>query len=88
MAVRLQLQTEPQPASNAESAIMHSWSVAMRTRHKIVTILKMALLLLICSHVFAQSKTEVSLQKERANLEKTSDPVSRTKIEIKISATF
>jgi hypothetical protein len=45
----------------------------------------MGLLLSLCAHALGQSKTELSLQKERTNLERTSDPVSRTKIEIKIS---
>ncbi|HLQ78895.1 MAG TPA: hypothetical protein VK210_16170 [Terriglobia bacterium] len=36
-------------------------------------------------NVTAQSKSEESLQKEQKNLERASDPVSRTKVQIKIS---
>ena len=54
----------------------------MRTRYKILTIL---LSLALCSYSIAQSKAEEQLRKERAELARTKDPVSRTKIEIKIS---
>jgi len=54
----------------------------MRIRYKIVTT---GLFFALCSYAIAQSKTEVSLQKERTNLNRTNDPVNRTKIEIKIS---
>ena len=54
----------------------------MRKRCKIVTTM---LFLAFCCNAIAQSKAEVQLQKERSNLTRTSDPVSRTKIEIKIS---
>jgi hypothetical protein len=47
----------------------------------VATILFVAL----CSYSIAQSKTEEQLMKERADLARTKDPVSRTKIEIKIS---
>jgi len=43
------------------------------------------LLFTFCGHLLAQSKIEESLKKERTNLERTSDPVGRTKIQIKIS---
>jgi hypothetical protein len=45
----------------------------------------MGLFLAICGSAAAQSKTEVSLQKERTSLSKTNNPVDRTKIQIKIS---
>ncbi len=54
----------------------------MRKRYKIVTTV---LFLALCSYSIAQSKAEVSLEKERSNLKRTTDPVNRTKIEIKIS---
>ena len=54
----------------------------MRNRYKFVA---MGLLIAICGSVAAQSKTEVSLQKERTSLSKTNNPVDRTKIQIKIS---
>ena len=54
----------------------------MRKSYKIaITVLLFSL----CSNALAQSKAAVSLQKERAKLERTTDPVSRTKIDIKIS---
>ena len=54
----------------------------MRKRYKIVaTVLFIAL----CSYSTGQSKAEEQLKKQRAELAKTKDPVSRTKIEIKIS---
>jgi hypothetical protein len=43
------------------------------------------LFIVLCSYSVAQSKSEEQLQKERANLARTTDPVSRTRIEIKIS---
>jgi len=54
----------------------------MRNRYNIVTV---GLFFVLCGYAASQSKTEVSLQKERANLNKTSDPVNRTKTQIKIS---
>ena len=54
----------------------------MRKRYKTVTAV---LFIALCSYSVAQSKTEVSLEKERSNLKRTTDPVNRTKIEIKIS---
>ena len=54
----------------------------MRKRYKIVaTVLFIAL----SSYSIAESKAEEQLRKERANLTRTTDPVSRTKIEIRIS---
>jgi hypothetical protein len=54
----------------------------MRKRYKIVaTILFVA----VCSYSIAQSKAEEQLKKERTDLARTKDPVSRTKINIKIS---
>src|SRR6185295_6507168 len=43
------------------------------------------LLFAVCGFATGQSKTEVSLQKERSNLARESDPVDRTKIQIKIA---
>jgi hypothetical protein len=54
----------------------------MRKRHKFVSIV---LFIVLCSYSIAQSKTEEQLKKERSNLTRTTNPVSRTKIEIKIS---
>jgi hypothetical protein len=54
----------------------------MRKRYKIVTT---GLLFALCSYAIAQSKAEVALQKERTNLNRTSDPINRVKTEIKIS---
>ena len=54
----------------------------MRKRNKIVTT---ALFIAFCSYSIAQSKAEEQLRKERSNLTRTTDPVSRTKIEIRIS---
>ena len=58
----------------------------MGKRYRIVAT---GLFFAFCSFAIAQSnapsKTEVSLQKERANLGRTNDPVGRTKIQIKIS---
>ena len=54
----------------------------MRKRYKIETIV---LFVALCSYSIAQSKAEEQLRKERLNLTRTTDPVSRTKIQIKIS---
>jgi hypothetical protein len=54
----------------------------MRKRYKIETIV---LVVALCSYSIAQSKAEEQLRKERLNLTRTTDPVSRTKIQIKIS---
>jgi len=54
----------------------------MRKRNKIVTTV---LFIAFCSYSIAQSKAEEQLRKERSNLTRTTDPVSRTKIEIRIS---
>lgn len=54
----------------------------MRIRFKIVTT---GLVFALCSYAIAQSRTEVALQKERANLNRTTDPINRVKIQIKIS---
>jgi hypothetical protein len=54
----------------------------MGKSYKIVTT---GLFFALCSLAIAESKTEASLQKERANLNRTTDPVNRTKIQIKIS---
>jgi ElaB/YqjD/DUF883 family membrane-anchored ribosome-binding protein len=61
---------------------MIPWYPAMRKRYRIATTV---LFIALCSVSVAQSKAEEQLQKERSNLTRTSDPVSRTKIEIKIS---
>jgi hypothetical protein len=54
----------------------------MRKRYKIEAIV---LFVALCSYSIAQSKAEEQLRKERLNLTRTTDPVSRTKIQIKIS---
>jgi len=54
----------------------------MRKRYKIVTTV---LFIALSSYSIAQSKAEEQLRKERSNLTRTTDPVSRTKIEIRIS---
>src|SRR5678816_2749226 len=54
----------------------------MRKRYKIVTTV---LFIALSSYSIAQSKAEEQLRKERSNLTRTADPVSRTKIEIRIS---
>jgi len=54
----------------------------MRKSYKILTT---GFFFALCGYVFAQSKTETALQKERTNLSKTNDPVDRSKTEIKIS---
>jgi len=54
----------------------------MRKRYRIVTTV---LFIALSSYSIAQSKAEEQLRKERSNLTRTTDPVSRTKIEIRIS---
>jgi ElaB/YqjD/DUF883 family membrane-anchored ribosome-binding protein len=54
----------------------------MRNRYKIVTTV---LFVALCGYSIAQSKAEEQLKKERSSLARTTDPVSRTKIEIRIS---
>jgi ElaB/YqjD/DUF883 family membrane-anchored ribosome-binding protein len=54
----------------------------MRKRNKIVTTI---LFIAFCGYSIAQSKAEEQLKKERSSLTRTTDPVSRTKIEIRIS---
>ena len=54
----------------------------MRKRYKIVTTV---LFIALSSYSIAQSKAEEQLRKERSNLSRTTDPVSHTKIDIKIT---
>jgi len=54
----------------------------MRKRYRIVA---SVLFIALSSYSIAQSKAEEQLRKERSNLTRTTDPVSRTKIEIRIS---
>src|SRR5215813_3463850 len=55
----------------------------MPTRSRSIIILFLSLAL--SGIVVAESKNLESLRKERSNLEKTSDPVDRTKISVKVS---
>src|SRR2546423_12452766 len=52
---------------------------------KLIGSVTSVLLLVVCGYAFGQSKTETSLQKERANLARSTDAVERTRIDIKIS---
>src|SRR5262245_38769787 len=69
--------------SQLTRAIMRVWCAAVQKESKIAVFVA---LFLFSSVAVAQSKTESSLQKVRANLAKTTDPVSRTKLNIKISS--
>jgi hypothetical protein len=55
----------------------------MRRRYKIAS--TVLFITTLCSYSIAQSKAEEQLKKERSNLTRTTNPLSRTKIEIKIS---